>query len=169
MSRTYRRKNLKPSWINYEDKQEFERLSQLSTIGVEKPIIPPSPKRPTSVWWSMLDHPANEKWREEYNKWYREHLCSNAYHDYQDVKSFNRYSLGKKRYKDYVKAHNARFHSDCGFGPSWGATIPSAFVNTFQTRPLRRAHKTAIQRGLRDYNEDNIVLVEKYCLKWLYF
>lgn len=169
MSRTYRRKNLKPSWINYEDKQEFERLSQLSTIGVEKPIIPPSPKRPTGVWWSMLDHPANEKWREEYNKWYREHLCSNAYHDYQDVKSFNRYSLGKKRYKDYVKAHNARFHSDNGY-PVHSHTTPRDFRNLFFHRPDRRTAKQLIRRGIELDNWDELNFPDKQApAGWYYW
>lgn len=143
MSRTYRRKQTKIGYQNFESEERFNRVKWLYENNNPKPgaSVPRSGYCPHQ------------------NDWY----------DYYCAQRFPRYSHGHHTYKGWKKANTAIFHSDGGFGNYGFQSIPAFFRRIKSQRPFRVEVRSVMKQGLAHDSWDEIIFPVLPDLSWLYF
>lgn len=151
MARTYRRKNLKRRWYNYDNEEHFDRLKQLTESG----------------------NPFPEEYR-GYCGW--GHTAPEALKDHREAELFDRFSRQKPTYREYVAHEDAMFHSERGWhhhGRVWrgmGGDMNGDDRNLSFERPHRRAIKQFIHRCVVQDAWDNTIIPDyKSRGWWMYY
>lgn len=151
MSRTYRRKNLKPLRYNYNNSNEFNHIKQLYDSG--NPF--PEQHRGWSGW--LPEAPQELR-------------------DHREAEDFERWCRGKHTFAEFIAHEDAMFHSERGWhhhGQLWrgmGGEMNGDDRNIQFERPHRSAMKQFIHCCVTNDTWDGTVVPEyKSRGWWMYY
>lgn len=182
MSRTYRRKNIKLTYYNFDSEEEFDVARHHYMAGAQKPTYnKPYPKLPLvreKAWWNPdryhwvepgYGHPVYKKWSQKTRAWWQEYYALDEYVNWKAADHYKRWGMGKLTFAAHREQQEARFHSDCGY-PVHSHNTPRDFRNLFFHRPDRRKAKQLIRRGIELDNWDELNFPDKQApAGWYYW
>lgn len=184
MSRTYRRKTIKPSYYNFTSKEDFEVSKHHFDLGAQQPEHHrPFPARPLiqvrTGWLNRMEwveadyrhwrHPQYVKYQQKTREWYKEFRQLDSYANFQAAEDYRRYGNGAKTYEHYKAQIEARHHSDNGYEVH-GRTVPRWFRQLFSECPQRTETRDLIRKGMNGEDWEDIVFPDKPInVGWFYW
>lgn len=169
MSRTYRSKNNRSVWLQYDNENEFE-VARACSLKDYSDMLSRKPKRPSGGRWVKTK--CNwDTCRTEYTlntdpvvvaEWaaWDDYHYSYEYMDFKAGVRFVRYTRNAKTYKEYVRNEEKLNASDGCCGPSWCGNAPARYCNQYYERPMRRSVKAALKKAYKYDTFDETVYEE---------
>lgn len=166
MSRTIRRKAIKPTYFNFDSEAEFNFAldcykSNAPNPQYIRPYVERSLVRALNPWgrYSWVEAPYGspeyKKFQQKSAEWWYEYRTSNAYVAHAARNEYERRGAGKQSYSGLIAKQTAVFHSDAGYGVH-KHTVPRDFRHTF-TKADRQRTRALIYHGIANDSWDELL------------